>query len=193
MTMAFTNLPLEDRGALAQLVSERCQDLEEGLVVLGQGVGSAKIGPIDILATDAHGRLVAIDVTPSGGDQLLLEGLAHVRWLRQNHRQVAHLVPEQKVDLTLFPRLILVAQDFSTALREAIEGLGTPATDLFRFRWLKAGDRKGLLLELVSTSGAKETGNLKGEVPLPTLGEGIVSLDEEEIAAFMEMNPRFTI
>jgi hypothetical protein len=193
MTMALTNLPLEDREALAQLVAEHCRALEEGLIVLDRRVGSAKIGPIDLLAADAHGRLVVIDVTPQGGDQLLLEGLIHVGWLRRNHRQMADLMPEQKVDPALFPRLILVARDFSTPFREAIEGMGTPAIDLFRFRWLRAGSEEGLLLELVSTSWAKEASKLKTEVSLPALGEGIVPLAEEEIATFMEMNSRFTI
>jgi len=193
MTIAFTHLPVEDRETLAELVAEHCQALEEGLQVVGRRMGSAKTGPIDLLAVDARGRLVVIDVTPQGGDHLLLEGLAHVRWLRRTHQQMANLASEQKADLTLFPRLILVAREFSAALREAIGGLGAPATDLFRFRWLEAGGQKGLLLELVSTSWALDAKKPKPEVPLPTLVEGIVALAEEEIATFMEMNSRFTL
>ena len=193
MSIAFTHLPVEDRETLAELVAEDCQALEEGLQVVSRRVSSAEREPIDLLAVDARGRLVVIDVTPQGGDHLLLEGLAHVRWLRQSHQQMANLALEQKADLTLFPRLIVVARDFSTALREAIGGLVTPATDLFRFRWLEVGGQKGLFLELVSSSCAVDIKKLKPEASLPTLVEGIVCLAEEEIASFMEMNSRFTI
>jgi hypothetical protein len=106
---------------------------------------------------------------------------------------MAHLASEQMADVTLFPRLILVAWNFSTVLQEAIEGLRTPATDLFRFRCLETGGRKGLLLELVSTSWQKDASKLGPEVSPPTLFRRIVPLSEEEIAAFMEMNSRFTI
>jgi len=193
MTAIFTRLPLEDREELAKLVAEHCQALEEDLKIVGQREGGGKWGPMDLLAVDTHGRLVVIDVALQQGDQLLVEGLAHVGWLCRNRHQMAGLVTEQEADLSLSPRLILVAPDFSAALQEAIGGLGTVAIDLFRFRWLEAGGQKGLLLEPTFISSAKEEMKMGPEGSFPSLVEGFVPLAEEEIATFMKMDPRFTL
>lgn len=193
MTMVFNRLPIEDREELAKLVAEHCQVLEENLRVTDQPGGGGKWGPMDLLAVDANGRLVVIDVATQQGDQLLVEGLAHIGWLSRNQHQLADLATEREIDLTVYPRLILVAPDFSAALQEAVDGLRTISVDLFRFRWLEAEGEKGLLLELAFTSSAKEETKIGPEGPFPFLAEGVVPLTEEEIAAFMKMDLRFTI
>jgi hypothetical protein len=193
VTLVFAHLPLEDRGDLAKLVAEHCHTLEEGLRIVAQRVDGSKFGPMDLLAVDLHLRPVIIDVSPQEGDQLLLEGLAHLGWFRRNRQQITHLLGGQKVNLDFSPRLILVARDFSDGLREAMDGLETMTIELFRFRWLEAGEQKGLLLEAVFAPPSREKMDRDAESPTFPPSEGRVPLAEEEIAAFMEMSPRFTL
>lgn len=192
MTLVFTHLPLKDREELAKLVAEHCVALEEGLKIVDQQEGGGKCGPMDLLGVDAQCRLVVIDVSPQGGDQLLVEGLAHVSWLWRNRHQIADVVAEREANLALYPRLILVAPNFSPSLQEAIRGLRFMAIDSYSFRWLEAGGEKGLLLELAFSSWAKEQEKARLESPFPVLAEGFVPLTEEEIADFMKMDSRFT-
>ncbi len=193
MTLVFAHLPLENREDLAKLVAEHCRALEEDLRLIARRLDGSKWGPMDLLAVDAHHRLVIIDVSPREGNQLLLEGLAHLGWLHRNHSQLTRLVGEQEFNLTLPPRLILVARGFPEGLQEVIDGLASLAIDLYRFRWLEAGDQKGLLLEPVFVSSERKKSDQGVEAPLLPPAEGSVRLAEEEIAAFMELSPRCTL
>jgi hypothetical protein len=65
--------------------------------------------------------------------------------------------------------------------------------DLFRFRLLEVKGEKGLLLEPTLTSSAKEGIEAGPDNSLPPPGEDIVPLAEEEIAAFMNMDHRFSL
>jgi len=192
VTLVFTHLPLKNREELAKLVAEHCAALEQGLKILDQHDGGGKFGPMDLLGVDVQRRLVVIDVSPRQADQLLVEGLAHVSWLWRNRHQIADVVADRQANLVLYPRLILVAPNFSPSFQEAIQGLRFMAIDSFSFRWLEAGGEKGLLLELAFSSWAKEQEKAGLEGPFPFLAEGFVPLNEEEIAAFMKMDSRFT-
>jgi RecB family endonuclease NucS len=193
MTMVFTPMPLENREDLARLVAEHCEILEEGLKIVERGEGGTNWGPMDLLAMDARGRLAVIEVAPRQGDQLLVEGLAHMGWFHRNRQRIAGPLTEQGVDLALYPRLILVAEDFSTIFREAMEGLRNMAVDLLRYRWLEASGQKGFLLESVFSSSSGEEMKTVSQALISSLTEGIVPLAEEEIATFIEMDPRFTL
>jgi RecB family endonuclease NucS len=192
MTKVFSYLPVEDRDKLAQLVAEHAQALEKGLRVLKHRVKGGEWGPMDLLALDAKGRPVIIDVAPLPGDQLLVEGLAHVAWLRQNQAQVATLLENHEGNTSFQHRLILVAPDFSDTLQKAAGGLEALVVDLYRFRLLEADDEKALLVESVFSSAATEKISVESEESI-SLSEGIIPLAEEEIATFMNMDPRFTL
>ncbi len=193
MTVIFNHLPVENSEKLVKLVAEHCAVLEEGLKVVDQGGKDGKRGPMNLLAVDTRGRLVVIDVATQPEDQLLVEGLAHVAWLCRNCSQRTDFVTELDADLTLYPKLILVAPDFSTTLQEAVQGSPGMSIDLFRFRLLEVKEEKGLLLESALTSSAKEGIETGPDNLLPPPGEDIVPLAEEEIATFMSMDHRFSL
>jgi RecB family endonuclease NucS len=193
MTKVFNSLPLEDGEKLIQLVAEHCRALDENLQIVGQEQIGRKWGPMDLLALDAKGRPVIIDVAPQTGEQLLVRGLADVSWLYKNRHQLADLLAERQANPDLYPRLILVAPDFSAQLQEAIEGLCAMAIDLFRFRWLESGEEKGLLLESAFTSRMEEKEADAPQNSFLPLPQGLVPLAEEEIAAFLKMERPFTL
>ena len=193
MTKVFASLPLKDRKQLAQLVAEHCQALDESLKVVERSGEEEIWGSMDLLAIDGGSRPVIIDVALQDGDELLVEGLAHLGWMAQNRKLLAALMAEEEVNMDLSPKLILVAPDFSSTLQKAATGLTNLAIDLFRFRWLESGEEKGLFLESAFSSASRETPAGEALGSSGTLSKSIVPLEEEEIATFMNMNPRFTL
>jgi hypothetical protein len=167
-------------------VAENSQALEEGLRVVDPGKGRGQWGPMDLLAVDATGRPVIIDVTPQARDDLLVESLAHLRWFHHYRHQMVPLLSDRIKDLMVKPRLVLVAPDFSTDCQEAVATLENIPVDLFRLRLLQSENEEGLLIEPVLSSTQKEPSEERPaeKISLPSL---MIPLDEEEIAVFMKM------
>ena len=193
MAKVFSSLPLEDRRQLAQLVADHCQALDENLKVVGRSGQEELWGPMDLLAIDEGRRLVIIDVALQAGDDLLVQGLAHLSWISQNQQLLTALLAEEQVNIDMSPRLILVAPDFSSVIQKAADGLTSVAIDLFRFRWLESGEEKGILLESVFSTTSRQKSASEAQRSSASLSKSIVPLEEEEIAIFMNMDPRFTL
>ena len=192
MTKVFNSKPLENRDRLAQMVAENSQSLEKGLRVIDPGKGRGQWGPMDLLAVDAAGGPVIIDVRPESGDDLLVEGLSHLGWFKQYRHQMLPLLGDKAKDLFVQPRLILVAPDFSSCCQDAVAALENLTVDLYRLRLLHSDDENGLLIELVRSSVRTESAEEGSgrEISLPST---MIPLGEEEIASFMKMKPSFDL
>ncbi len=192
MTKVFNSKPLEDRDRLALMVAENSQALEKGLRVVDPGKGRGKWGPMDLLGVDATGRPVIIDVAPQARDDLLVEGLSHLRWFHQYRHQMLPLLGERARDLFVHPRLILVAPDFSACFQDAVAALENLPVDLFRLRLLQSDNENGLLIEYANSSTHKESSGeqLEQDISLPST---MIPLGEEEIASFMKMESSFDL
>jgi hypothetical protein len=192
MTKVFNSQPLEDRDRLARMVAENSQSLEKGLRVVDPGKGRGTWGPMDLLAVDASGRPVIIDVTPRARDDLLVEGLSHLQWFGRYGHEMLPLPGDKAKDLFTQPRLILVAPDFSTCCRNAVTALHSLPVDLYRLRLLHSENEDGLLIEPVCSSRQAESSaeTPAKDVSLPSI---MVPLGEEEIASFMETKSSFDL
>jgi len=192
VTKVFNSKPLEDRDRLALMVAENSQALEKGLRVVDPGKGRGKWGPMDLLGVDATGRPVIIDVAPQARDDLLVEGLSHLRWFHQYRHQMLPLLGERARDLFVHPRLILVAPDFSACFQDAVAALENLPVDLFRLRLLQSDNENGLLIEYANSSTHKESSGeqLEQDISLPST---MIPLGEEEIASFMKMESSFDL
>jgi hypothetical protein len=192
VTKVFNSQPLEDRDRLARMVAENSQALEKGLRVVDPGKGRGKWGPMDLLAVDKTGRPVIIDVAPQARDDLLVEGLSHLRWFHQYRHQMLPLLGDRAKDLFVHPRLVLVAPDFSTSCQNAVAALKSLPVDLFRLRLLQSENEDGLLIELAYSSMQREP---PGEYPAQkiSLPSTMIPLGEEEIASFMKTKSSFDL
>jgi hypothetical protein len=189
VTKIFNSQPVQDRDRLARLVAENAQALEKNLRVVDPGKGRGKWGPMDLLAVDAKGQPVIIDVSPITRDDLLVEGLSHLKWFHQYRHQIAALLKDRTEELFVSPRLILVAPDFSDCCQNAVAALEQVPVDLFRLRWLQSEDEEGLLIEFIVSSVQKE--QTPGDTGLTgSLCPVTIPLAEEEIASFIKANPQ---
>ena len=124
--------------------------LEARLRTIDSGVPGGAGGPIDVLALDDAGRLVVIDVDLSATGSLLVRGLDHAEWITRNLAAVLKMYRDQPIDFSARPRLVLVAHDFSRALRNAIRQIGAPEVTCVRCRGLDVCGWTGLFFERIA-------------------------------------------
>ncbi len=124
--------------------------LEARLRAIDYGVPGGPDGPIDVLALDEAGRLVVVDVDLSATGSLLIRGLDHAEWIGRNLEVVRRMYRDQAVDFSARPRLVLVAHDFSRALRNAIRQIAVPEVTCVRCHGLDVSGWTGLYFERIA-------------------------------------------
>jgi hypothetical protein len=124
--------------------------LEAHLRTIDCGVQGSPGGPIDVLALDEAGRLVVVDVDLSATGSLLVRGLDHAEWISRNLAVVLKMYRDQPIDFSARPRLVLVAHDFSRALRNAIRQIDSPEVTCVRCHGLDVSGWTGLFFERIA-------------------------------------------
>lgn len=82
----------------------------------------AERSPIDLLGVGGEGELVAVRIASPGADsEALTHLLADLSWLRSRRRDFLKLLAGLGIDPTLEPRGVLVAREFGSATRGAVE------------------------------------------------------------------------
>ncbi len=124
--------------------------IEARLTALDFGVPAGSGGAIDVLALDNAGRLVVIDVDLTATGSLLVRGLDHAEWIARNLAVVSRMYRSQPVDYSARPRLVLVAHDFSRALRNAIRQITVPEVTCVRCHGLDVSGWTGIYFESIA-------------------------------------------
>jgi hypothetical protein len=113
---------------------------------------------IDLLAVDARGDFVLLELERAGEEDLL-------RRLRMHHAWVTYQVPFLRRlygagPLSPFhtPRAIALSEEFSTHFVEASRGLGVPLT-ILQYRIFLSSDRPMLYLEPAPQEGTPASGS----------------------------------
>ncbi len=128
--------------------------LEARLRAIDSGGPGGPGGAIDVLAVDAAGRLVVVDVDLTATGSLLVRGLDHTEWIARNLAVVRQIYRDQPVDFSARPRLVLVAHDFSRALRNAIRQITVPEVTCVRCHALDVSGWTGIFFEPVAGDDA---------------------------------------
>lgn len=124
--------------------------VETRLRAIDYGVPGGPDGPIDVLAFDGAGRLVVVDVDLAATGSLLVRGLDHAEWISRNLAVVRRMCPDRSVDFSERPRLILVAHDFSRALRNAVRQIAVPEVTCVRCHGLDVSGWTGIFFERIA-------------------------------------------
>lgn len=124
--------------------------IEERLRTVDSSVPCSPCGVIDVLAVDAAGRLVVIDMDTFDADGLLLRGLSHMEWLVRNAANVRRMYPGTTIDFAAPPRLLLVAPRFSATVRHAVSQIAEPEIACVRYRGLDVSGWTGVFFEAVA-------------------------------------------
>lgn len=137
------------RDQLILLLKEQVGVLEEGLRVIDGNIPCEECGCIDLLAVDRAERVCVIDVAPGAEDALLVRGASHLDWVARNMLNVRRMHPGIEANFSLPPRLLLVAPQFSSALRRAGRQLNAARVDLLRYHVVTTPGGAGVFFETV--------------------------------------------
>ena len=141
------------RSQVIAVIQEPWGAIEEHLRAIDSSVPCSPCGVIDVLAVDAASRLVVIDIDPFTADGLLLRGLSHMEWLRQNAANVCRMYPGKAIDFAAPARLVLVAPRFSVTVRHAVSQISEPEIDCVRYRGFDVSGWTGVFFEPVPDDG----------------------------------------
>ena len=138
------------RDRLANILMECDGALEEGLRPIDAKVPCPPCGEIDLLAVDRASRLTIIAFETTFNDGLLLRGLGHFDWLVRNMPNVQRMYRGQALNVSLPPRLVLLAPQFSPLVRSVARQITRPQIDWVRYHTVDVSGEPGILFEPVA-------------------------------------------
>jgi len=137
---------------LSIVLTEFDDALEEGLRTIDTNVPCHPCGEIDLLAVDRASHLTIIDFDTTVNDDLLMRGLGHFDWIVRNMPNVQRMYRDQPINLSLQPRLFLLAPQFSSLVRCVARQITRPAIHWVRYLTVEASAGPGILFEPVGAS-----------------------------------------
>jgi len=110
---------------------------------------------VDLVAVDAHGRLLLVCVVESASDAPLLLALDALAFARRNSEVLAHHLAHSRLRTDAPPIAVLVAEEFSGALLARLEGLDPDRLRCFEVRQVASKERQGTYLIPVLPAGER--------------------------------------
>ncbi len=135
------------RPAVARALRSFEGALEQGLRMIDEGIPCGSCGEMDFLALDRAARLAVVDFDLCSSDELLVRGLGHLDWVLANEPNLRRMFRGQAINLSLQPRLFLLAPEFSKRLTCAARRLGSLQIELVRYHLVEAPGQLGILFE----------------------------------------------
>jgi len=123
--------------------------------VLDRELEIAEGRSVDLVAVDAHGRVLLISLVQGDGDAALLLALDALAFARRNRDVLAHHLDHPQLQLDGPPLAVLVAERFSDALLARLEGLDPERLRCLEIRTLASQARKGTYLVPVLPAGER--------------------------------------
>ncbi len=136
---------------LSIVLTEFDDALEDGLRTIDRNVPCHPCGEIDLLAVDRASHLTIIDFDTTVNDDLLVRGLGHFDWVARNMPNVQRMYRDQAINLSLQPRLFLLAPQFSPLLRCVARQITRPPIHWVRYLTVEASGGPGVLFEPVES------------------------------------------
>src|SRR5262249_7137350 len=138
------------RDWLTIVLTEFDDALDDGLRAIDANIPCDPCGEIDVLAVDRTNHLTIIDFDTTGNDGLLLRGLGHVDWVVRNLRNVQRMYRDQAIDVSLQPRLFLLAPQFSPSVRCVARQISRLPIHWIRYLTVDAAGGPAILFEPVA-------------------------------------------
>jgi hypothetical protein len=155
MTMNIKKIEVFTKEEITALVAEQHKALDDGLELIGERLGKKGETPWDLVGVDSEKRLVLIQVEALAADRILSALLSRLDWAWEHLETIARMYPDHGIDCSRLPRVLVIAPEFSTALKRSMSYLTYRVSiSLYAYRYLQTDAGKGLLLELVMR-GAK--------------------------------------
>ena len=127
----------------------RKEALEEGLTSIDSEIACPPCGQIDLLGLSRSNQLTIIAFNTNADEWLLIRGLGHVDWVTRNMPIIRRLYPSHTIDYSLPPALMLVAPQFSPALRSVARQVRCPTIKWIRYCALESSVGLGIFFERI--------------------------------------------
>ena len=137
------------RDRFAPLLKQFHGALEEGLTAIDSKIACPSCGQIDLLGLSRSNQLTIIDFSTNADDGLLIRGIGHLDWIARNLPIIRHLYPSHTINYSLPPALMLVAPQFSPALRSAARQVLHPTIKWVRYHALESSGGIGIFFERI--------------------------------------------
>ena len=137
------------RDQFAPLLKEFHGALEEGLTSIDSEIACPPCGQIDLLGLSRSNQLTIIAFNTNADEWLLIRGLGHVDWVTRNMPIIRRLYPSHTIDYSLPPALMLVAPQFSPALRSVARQVRCPTIKWIRYCALESSVGLGIFFERI--------------------------------------------
>ena len=137
------------RDQFAPLLKQFHSALEEGLTAIDSEIACPTCGQIDLLGLSRSNQLTIIDFNTNADDGLLIRGIGHLDWIARNLPIIRHLYPSHTINYSLPPALMLVAPQFSPALRSVARQVLRPTIKWVRYHALESSGGIGIFFERI--------------------------------------------
>ena len=173
---------IKDIAELEKLLIKEISNIDEKLEIIDKHTKLKGREEIDLLAIDGRRRLVLIEILKDSEEFLLSKALDHFDWIISNEEIVVKMFLAEKIDLTLVPRIIMLAARFSEAFKRRLLYLKPMQIDLYGYRCIETDGGKRLLFEKIEIDSGEgeEPANLKEK---KSVEEHIRSIADEPVRA----------
>jgi len=137
------------RDQFAPLLKQFHSALEEGLASIDSEIACPSCGQIDLLGLSRSNQLTIIDFNTNADDGLLIRGIGHLDWIARNMPIIRRLYPSHTINYSLPPVLMLVAPQFSPALRSVARQIFRPTIKWIRYHALESSVGIGVFFERI--------------------------------------------
>lgn len=131
------------------MITSDMNQVERDLTLICNNVPINDRTTLDVLCHDGNGQLVIMQVSVNQDDIMLLQGIQSLDYVDKFKSFLKATYNKHKIDDKEKPRLIMIAPNFSDAVRRAVESMKGIRIDLYEWEYLKLGDHTGLRLQPV--------------------------------------------
>ena len=172
----FKKMEVNEEREIESFIIRNPDQLEDGLKILGHQVETDR-GPLDVLAVDRNETLAVIEIKRDEADtHALVQALDYYDWVFENRATLAQFYRKEKINIWKTPRIILVAEDFSSQLMTMAKHFRS-SIDLRTYVCLETESKdRGFYF------GSKEIPLLKGPPPPPvTVDDHLVYITNKDV------------
>ncbi len=176
----IVKIEIKDIIELEQLIIKELSNIDERLEIIDRQTKLKGTQEIDLLAIDGRRRLVLIEILKDNEEFLLSKALDHFDWISSNTEVVTKMFLEEKIDLSLTPRIIMLASRFSEGFKRRILYLKPMEIRLYEYQCIETDGVKKLFFEKIESDSIE-----KEKAPMPkgrkSLEEHIRSITDEAV------------
>ncbi len=148
MTTIFHNAQI-DKEKLRDIILKNPQTLLSGLSFIDLQMSTEDDGIIDFLGVDPHGRLVIVNFDINANDNMLINVLSQIQWLKKNQGLIKRLFFSESISFENPFQIVLVGPAFSNKLQAAVKQLSGKDIKLLNYKYIVSKSDDAIMFDEV--------------------------------------------